>query len=193
MSLKDNFTKEEWFKVMNGPGRVGAAVAAASPSGLTGVMAEFGAVGDTIRENVSRAGRTPLMEAIAADLLGNPPTRDELKELTGGEGQPKNLDDVKNMALEGVRQAVWLVKAKTSPADAQAYQELLMQVAEATAKAAKEGGFLGIGGEQINDKERAMMTELQGVIRGTDATATSGPSAAVPSTLPAPDGSGNSN
>ena len=32
MSVKDNFTPDEWFKVMTGPGRAGAAVVAARPS-----------------------------------------------------------------------------------------------------------------------------------------------------------------
>ncbi|MCD0166739.1 hypothetical protein IHN58_13865, partial [Deinococcus sp. 12RED42] len=46
MSIKDNFTSDEWFKVMTGPGRAGAAVMAASPSGLTGLIAEARAISD---------------------------------------------------------------------------------------------------------------------------------------------------
>lgn len=184
MSLKDNFSKEEWFKVMTGPGRAGAAVVAASPSGLTGLLAEAQAIAASVRENVSRQGRTPLMEAMAADLLGKAPDAKELQELSGGE-RAKNMDEAKAQSLEGVRQAVWLVSSKASPEDAQAYKDMLMQVVENTAKAAKEGGFLGLGGEQINDKERAVMEELQGVIRGNSSPATT--------LTPAPDGSGNSN
>ncbi|MFD1730904.1 hypothetical protein ACFSC4_07135 [Deinococcus malanensis] len=59
MSVKDNFTADEWFKVMTGPGRAGAAVVAASPSGLTGLLAEAQAIAGSVREHVSRAGRTP--------------------------------------------------------------------------------------------------------------------------------------
>ncbi|WP_291422986.1 hypothetical protein [Deinococcus sp.] len=159
MSLKDNFTTDEWLKVMTGPGQAGAAVVAASPSGLTGLMAEAQAIAQTIRANVSSQSRTPLMEAMAADLLGTPPDPKSLPQSTA-----KNLEDVKTQALEGVRQAVWLVGAKASPEDAAAYKTMLLEVAEKTAAAAKEGGFLGIGGEQVNDKERAVIEEIKRLI-----------------------------
>ncbi len=165
MSLKDSFTTDEWLKVMTGPGQAGAAVVAASPSGLTGLMAEAQAIAQTVRENVSKQSRTPLMEAMAADLLGTPPDPKSLPQ-----GTAKNLDDVKAQALEGVRQAVWLVGAKASPEDATAYRTMLLEVAEKTAAAAKEGGFLGIGGEQVNDKERAAIEELKAVINGQGGT-----------------------
>lgn len=190
MSLKDNFSKEEWFKIMTGPGRAGAAVVAASPSGLTGVIAEFQAIGATIRESVSQAGRTPLMEAMAADLLGTGPSPEEIKAMQGD--RPRNMQETVEQNVQAVRQAVWLVSAKASPDDARAYQDMLMQVAERTAQAAKEGGFLGIGGEQVNDKERDVLAELQGVIRGTVTTPATDPAPAGQIT-PSPDGSGNSN
>lgn len=184
MSLKDNFTADEWFKVMTGPGRAGAAVVAASPSGVTGLIAEAKAIADGVRENVSKQGRTPLMEAMAADLMGKPPRPEDLPQ----QDKVKNMDEARAQSVEGVRQALWLVSSKASPEDAQAYKDMLMQVVEGTAKAAKEGGFLGLGGEQINDKEREVMAELQDLIRGTGST--SGAPAITP---PAPDGSGNSN
>ena len=162
MSIKDNFSKEEWFKVMTGPGRAGAAVVAASPSGITGLLAEAQAIASTVRENVSKEGRTPLMEAMAADLMGNPT---DLKDLPQQE-KVKNMDEAKAQSLEGVRQAVWLVSSKCSPADAQAYREMLVQVADKTAAAAKEGGFLGMGGEQVSAAERAAVEELKAVING---------------------------
>ena len=161
MSLKDNFTQEEWLKVMTAPGRAGAAVVAASPSGVTGLVAEMQAISGAIRESVSSATRTPLMEAMAADLMGTPP---DPKTLQGD--QAKNMEDVKAQSIEGVRQAVWLVSSKASPEDAAAYRQMLLKVIENTANAAKEGGFMGIGGEQVSDKERAVMDELRGVIGG---------------------------
>lgn len=159
MSLRDNFTPDEWFKVMTGPGRAGAVIVAASPSGLTGIVAETQAIAAAVRQSVSAQGRTPLMEAMAADLLGTPPT-------PPAQEQARTIEDIRTQSLDAVRQAVWLVSAKTSPQDAEAYRSMLMQVAERTAAAAKEGGFLGFGGEQVNDKERAAIEELRRVIGG---------------------------
>ncbi len=189
MSLKDNFTADEWFKVMTGPGRAGAAVVAASPSGLTGLLAEAQAIAAAVRENVSREGRTPLMEAMAADLLGKPaaPTLEP--------DRARNLEEVRAQSLEAVRQAMWLVSAKTSAQDAGAYRDMILSVAQRTAEAAREGGFLGFGGEQVNDKERAVLEELRSVLGGPAADPAGVVHETPPTTLPepSPDGSGNSN
>lgn len=160
MSVKDNFTPEEWFKVMTGPGRAGAAVVAASPSGVTGLVAEAQAMAAAIREEVSGANRTPLLEAMAADLMGTPPD---------GRGQPqeeraRNMEEARARSIDGVRQAVWLVSSKATPEDAAAYRRLLWAVAGRTAEAAREGGFLGFGGEQVSEGERAALEELRGVL-----------------------------
>ena len=170
MSVKDNFSADEWLKVMTAPGRAGAAVVAASPSGLTGLVAEAQAIAGAVRESVSAQDRTPLMEAMAADLMGTPP---DPKSLQGDQARAKNMEEVKNQSLEGVRQALWLVSSKASPEDAAAYKAMLLRVAERAAAAAKEGGFLGMGGEQINDKERAVIEELRGLLgmAGNDAGA----------------------
>lgn len=165
MSIKENFTTEEWFKVMTGAGRAGAAVVAASPSGITGLLAEAQAIAGAVRANVSKAGRTPLMEAMAADLMGNPIDPKDLPQ----QEKVSNMQEAKAQSLEGVRQAVWLVSSKASPQDAQAYKDMLMEVAEKTAAAAKEGGFLGMGGEQVNAAEKATLEELRAAIYGAAA------------------------
>lgn len=191
MSVKDNFTADEWFKVMTGPGRAGAAVVAASPSGLTGLLAEAQAIAGGVREHVSRAGRTPLMEAMAADLMGSPADPQSLRQPE----KARNMEEAVAQSIEGVRQAIWLVSSKTSQEDAAAYRQMLIEVVERTAQAAKEGGFLGIGGEQVNDRERAVVEELRQLIGGA---AGQGASSTVGLThetqpTPGPDGSGNSN
>lgn len=183
MSLKDSFTPEEWFKVMTAPGRAGGMIVAASPSGITGIVAEARAIGEAIREQISGPGRTPLLEAMAADLMGTPP---DPKTLPQPE-RARNMDEARQQGLEAVRQAIWLVSAKASPEDSAAYRNLLMVVAQRTAEAAKEGGFLGIGGELVDDKERAALAELRELLRLDEAEAAPAP---IPS--PNPDGSGNS-
>jgi hypothetical protein len=39
-----------------------------------------------------------------------------------------------------------------------------MEVAEAAAKAHKEGGFIGIGGKEISPEEQVALDELQGIL-----------------------------
>ena len=191
MSIKDNFTADEWLKIMTGPGRAGAAVVAASPSGVTGLLAEARAIADTVRGNVSKEGRTPLMEAMAASLLGTPPDPKDLPKMDA-----KNMEDVKAQSLDGVRQALWLVSSKGSPEDVAAYKAMIMEVAEKTAAAAKEGGFLGMGGEQVSEKEKQVIAEVRSLVDGGSAQGNMSQGSVVHETAPsspAPDGSGNSN
>ncbi|WP_027459332.1 hypothetical protein [Deinococcus murrayi] len=185
MSLKDRFTPDEWFQVMTAPGRVGAAVVAASPSGVTGLVAEAQAIGAAIRESLSAADRTPLLEAMAADLLGTPPSPQEVSP----QDRPRTPEEVRARSLEEVRRAAWLVGAKAGPGDLAAFRRLLLNVAERAAAAAKEGGFLGFGGEQVNERERQVLAELRTILGEEGAPA-------PPHETPPggnPDGSGNSN
>jgi len=189
MSLKDNFTPDEWFQVMTGPGRVGAAVVAASPSGLTGLVAEAQAMAGTIREQMAAADRTPLLEAMAADLMGTPPSAQDRPQ----EERAQSMEEARARSVEGVRQAVWLVGSKAGPQDLAAYRRLLLSVAERTAQAAKEGGFLGIGGEQVNEKERTVLDELRAVIGEDSGMGAGRLTHETPPGSGNPDGSGNSN
>lgn len=66
--------------------------------------------------------------------------------------------------LGQLQEAIALVKAKGSAADVENYKQLLMSVAQRTAEAAKEGGFLGIGGVAVSDQEKAMLDKIRQAI-----------------------------
>ncbi|MFC6592267.1 hypothetical protein ACFP81_09840 [Deinococcus lacus] len=83
-------------------------------------------------------------------------------------------------SLEAVRQALWLVDSKLSSEDAQAYRQMLSAVAERVAQAAKEGGFMGFGGEQVSAQEKVVIEQLGELLGRAGAGAS-----------PSPDGSGN--
>lgn len=189
-SIKAQFSSEEWMKVMTGAGHAGAAIVAASPSGVTGLVAEMGAIVKGVREEVSKQPRTPLLEAIAADLVAGPP--EGLKQ--DDQGRVTNMEEAVERSLEGVRQALWLVDSKTSPDDAQSYRAMLRTIAQRVAEAAKEGGFLGIGGEQVSDKEREVLAQLDEMMGGQgEITRAAMGDAQTPAAAPSPDGSGNAN
>jgi hypothetical protein len=54
--------------------------------------------------------------------------------------------------------------AQRSPAEAAAYKATVLKVAQATAEAAKDGGFLGIGGKLISDDEQAALDALKAAL-----------------------------
>ncbi len=84
----------------------------------------------------------------------------------------KSLEDARETLLNRVRQAAFLVDSRVAADDALEYKKLMMSVAERTAQAALEGGFLGLGGVQVSDAERTVLEELRVQLRleGTAAT-----------------------
>ncbi len=156
--VRDKYSPQDWFTVMNGPGRAGLYVIAASPSGLTGVFAEAGAIARTLQEMMAGQPETPLMQAMTEAFQGAQPAEYANQQ---SRERARNLEDVKAQAYQGVRQAAWLVGAQMGPEDVAAYKSLLLRVAERVAEAASEGGFLGIGGVQVSDAEKEAIGELR--------------------------------
>jgi len=44
------------------------------------------------------------------------------------------------------------------------FKQWILAVSESVANAAKEGAFLGIGGERVSAAEKAVLNDLQGVL-----------------------------
>ena len=68
------------------------------------------------------------------------------------------------MRLETLRQAGAVVDAK-APADAAAFKGWLRQISQHVAGAAKEGGFLGMGGVTVSEAEKATLTEISNALK----------------------------
>jgi hypothetical protein len=54
--------------------------------------------------------------------------------------------------------------ATRNPAEAAAYKQMVLDVASNVAKAAKEGGFLGIGGKLVSKEEEAALGAIASVL-----------------------------
>ena len=61
---------------------------------------------------------------------------------------------------EALHDATHILQKKGSPEDADTYRTFLVNIAERTAKSAKEGGFLGFGGEWVSEEERAVLSRI---------------------------------
>lgn len=158
MSIREQFSEGEWQTVLLGPGQAGLAVVAAAPSGLTGVLAELGAVAGVLRELSAQPSPPPLIAAMVEALREGGPSGPQQRPGSRSFGQ------VKDDALQGLRQAFWLVRAHSSPQDVAAYRTLVLEVARRTAEAAREGGFLGLGGVQVSEAEREVLREIEALV-----------------------------
>jgi hypothetical protein len=153
MASKADFTPEEWNKIEFAPLNTALFIALASPSGPIGMVQEmFAAVSSVVDiEKDSAAGE--ILNSIAADIKA----RKEKPDLP----RFSSLEEGRAHVSGAVRDAVALLDAK-APDEAPAVKRWLYGVAEKAASAAREGGFLGIGGTAVSDQEQAALAELAG-------------------------------
>ena len=151
MSTKADYTKEEWEMLVKSPLMAAMAVVAASPSGPIGTLKEMFAVGKGMLEG-AEGTTNPLIGALVADIKAGArpamPTE-----------RPHDLAQLKSQALGACRDVAALLGRK-APGDAEGFKRWLLGVAQRAAEAAKEGGFLGIGGVQVSEAERTALAEV---------------------------------
>jgi hypothetical protein len=71
----------------------------------------------------------------------------------------KKPAEIVTKALEVIKQAATIIDAK-APGDAASFKAWLQHIAQAVAEASEEGGFLGFGGVQISDTEKATLAHI---------------------------------
>ena len=170
MANKTNFTPEEWTKLLESPMMAGLAVTAAEPSGLWGLLKESLSSGWALLE-AKTSGPTELIKALATDFgtsEGRTAARDGVQARLSG----SKPTEIRDKAIAALRDAAAIVDAK-APAEAAAFKDWLKQIAQKTAEASTEGGFLGFGGVQVSEAEKATLAEIASAL-GTSASPTPG-------------------
>jgi hypothetical protein len=165
MASKASFTPDEWKQLLESPMLASMAVTAAEPSGLWGMLKESFAAGGALARAKADAGTNELIKAVVTDFEsaeGRSAARDGLQARLKG-SKPA---EAKDKAIAGLRQASALLDAK-APGDAAAFKSWLQSIAQHTAEAAKEGGFLGFGGVPVSDAEKATVAEISSALRLT--------------------------
>jgi hypothetical protein len=73
--------------------------------------------------------------------------------------------------LEAARHAGAILEVAADPADAAAIRAWLLSAARAVAEASREGGVLGLGGEQVSTHERETIAAIADALGGDTPTA----------------------
>jgi hypothetical protein len=155
MANQSSFTPEEWNALRETPHAVAAAVTIVGASGITGTLKEAYSIASTMMESQS-SGNSLIRELSTRDQVKA--ASQALKDRLGTIANP-TIDTVREMALESVRSSVAILQAKAGE-DLAAYKSWLKHVATNVAESAKEGGFLGFGGERVSEKEREILAQL---------------------------------
>jgi hypothetical protein len=163
MADKSNFTADEWKLLLESVMMASIAVTAAEPHGLWGLLQESFAGGAELAKAKMDPAADGLIKAVVADFgtaEGRSIARDALKEKFAG-SKPA---EIKTKCIETLRQVAEVVDAK-APADAAALKTWLRQISQHVAEAAKEGGFLGIGGVTVSEAEKATLAEISKALK----------------------------
>jgi len=145
MTKKADFNADEWTTVVEGPLLAGMRVITSDRGGTLRESLAMGKVYTHAREQQSGS-------ELLDELMTSPPAMDPQRMRTAGEAGKVSTD--------GIHQAVELLEQKASPEEVDAYKGFVRGVADAVARAHKEGGFLGIGGKEVSPEEQAALDEI---------------------------------
>jgi hypothetical protein len=159
MAKQDNFTPEEWTLLRLAPSLVASGTSAADPSGIFSSVKEAVAGAAGMAEAFKANSGLELFASLASDR--SIPGMPDPKSMLGEGTREQQMQNFKGAVLERVKSAADLVAQKASPAEADAYRNMLVAIAQKAAEASKEGGFLGFGGVRVSDAERAFITEVR--------------------------------
>ena len=161
MANKSNFTPEEWKTLLEAAMMSGLAVTAAEPSGILGVLKESFAASRSLI--AGKSGSDELVKAIEAEFEtseGRTFAKEGFREKLAGAKAP----ELKAKCLDTLKQAAAILEAK-APQDAEAVKKWFYNVSESVAKADAEGGFLGFGGTQVTDAEKAALSDISTALK----------------------------
>ena len=165
MADKQSFTPEEWSKILMSPTIAGMAVTAADPGGLWGMLKESFASGSALVAAKTDPDANPLTKAVVADFE-TADARGQIKEALQERFAGAKPGDLVPRALESLAEVSQILDAKT-PEDAAAFKAWLQGISQKVAEASKEGGFLGFGGIQVSDAEKATLADIQKILNAT--------------------------
>ena len=161
MSTRADYSADEWKLVLKAPLMAGLAVVAASPSGPLGVLRELFAVGKLVAETKTQAeGRGGLSNELLRALVADLASPDGRAQVDAAELRGLATEQLRTHALDACRTLASLVDRKASREEAEGVKRWLVTIAQRTAEAAKEGGFLGIGGTRVSEAEAGAIREV---------------------------------
>ena len=154
MTSKSDFTDEEWARVRRAPFVAGLAISLADPGGPIEVARETMA---SVRSAAEPPSQEELVLAAAQDIQSQ--VREKQNPMGGF--KPTNATLAGREVLDELRAVNEIVTAKATAEEAEAFRRWLVATAQAAADAAKEGGFMGFGAEQVSKGEQAMLDQLR--------------------------------
>jgi predicted house-cleaning noncanonical NTP pyrophosphatase (MazG superfamily) len=144
MTVKADFSDEEWDLLLQAPPNAGMVVITADRGGSireTFSMAKFYA------EAKEESGDSELVN----EIVSAKPEADS--------GRYDSEEEFKDACLKSLREAVDLLDKKATREELEDYKKFVLILADRAANARKEG-FMGLRGERVSDAEREAIGEI---------------------------------
>ena len=175
MSFESRFNEEEIFLLSSTPIQIGTVMAFAEGSGL-GTVKEMLANSTTyikgLKEYPNNEIITGVLPNVADGYKDSMSKAKEIRQQAMERLKQSNIsssEEMRALLIKDSKKVAAILAEKASPDEAQEYKEWSMSIAENVAKAAKEGGFLGIGGTRVSDGEIEAFAQIADAL-GTQST-----------------------
>ncbi len=157
MTTKSDFTTEEWRTLLAGPLATNVYIVVADPS-VFGSLKEIMALSKDLAETQAKPDIPELLRFMVADLMDKDTVQGLIPEIKG------DPDTVKAQLKAIIEAAVAILNEKADPDEAASIRQWMYDLAERTAAAAREGGFLGIGSVRVSEQEKQALAELAEIL-----------------------------
>lgn len=157
MTLKSDFPEDEWTRVTRAPLVAGMAIMLADPGGPIEATKETMA---SIKTATNPPTREQLVTEVALDVQAEVQAkRNPLKGF-----KPTGSSSPGDQVLAELTAVQEIVTARATEEEAAAFGRWLVAAAQAAADAAKEGGFMGIGAQQVSEREQEMLDRVRDAV-----------------------------
>ena len=75
----------------------------------------------------------------------------------------RSADDLHDAGDRALREAIAILERVATEDEVVEYKRFVFALAESVARAHKEGGFLGIGGKEVSEREQAALDEIAAI------------------------------
>jgi len=157
VTTKADFDEQDWARIRRAPMVAGMAITLVDPGGPIEAAKESMA---SIKAATNPPSREQLLSEVALDVQAMAQQRQN--PLKGF--KPHGTGPVGEQVLTELREVQQLVAAKADPEETAAFGRWIVDAAQAAADAAKEGGFMGFGAEQVSQRERSMLERVQSAV-----------------------------
>jgi len=157
MTSKSDFPEDEWARVTRAPLVAGMAIMLADPGGPIEATKETMA---SIKTATNPPTREQLVTEVALDVQAEVQAkRNPLKGF-----RPTGSSSPGDQVLAELTAVQEIVAARATDEETVAFGRWLVAAAQAAADAAKEGGFMGIGAQQVSEREQAMLERVRDAV-----------------------------